>query len=255
LPDLAADVVFVAVLDLAALDALLVEPGPVRRPEVLDVVLGPVAQDDGVLAGDLPGVDHEVAVLAAADHEAVLRDLVHLAAFGHEVEAGALFRRGGLLARVAAADVVHLGDRAVRGLLVIAAVLVLALDQPLQLRRRLEHAFGDLAAHRVVLQLGGGARVVALAARHRRQHGRCLGGGPRSRRAVGRAVRACRTVAARPRGLEAVEAREHEHGLVDQGVPIGPHHLGHLLKRLPDVIGDADLPGGSGVLFHHSRKA
>src|SRR5690242_16883820 len=97
---LAADVVLVAVLDLAALDALLVEPGPVGGAEVLDVVVGPVPQDDGVLAGDLPGVDHEVAVLATADHEAVLRDLVHLAALGHEVEAGALLGGGGLLARV-----------------------------------------------------------------------------------------------------------------------------------------------------------
>src|SRR6185295_6726396 len=215
---LAADVVLVAVFDLAALDALLVEPGPVRRAEVLDVVLGPVAQDDGVLAGDLPGVDHEVAVLAAADHEAVLRDLVHLAALGHEVEAGALFRRGRLLARVAAAHVVHLGDRAVRGLLVVAAVLVLALDQPLQLRGGLQHALGHLAADRIVLQLGGGARIVALAARHRRQHGRrLLRSARRRRRAVGGPVgaRRCSVATAGPRGLEAVEAREHEHGLVD----------------------------------------
>src|SRR5687768_14508695 len=73
---LAADEVLVAVFDLAPLDPLLVEPGPVAAAEVLDEELVAVAEDDGVLARDLAGVNDEVAVLAAADHEAVFRDAI-----------------------------------------------------------------------------------------------------------------------------------------------------------------------------------
>src|SRR5947199_3181065 len=47
---LGADVVFVAVLDLPAADAALVEPGAVRRAQVLDEVVAAFADDGGVLA-------------------------------------------------------------------------------------------------------------------------------------------------------------------------------------------------------------
>src|SRR5438094_9311284 len=71
---LGADEVLVAVFDLAALDSLLVVPGAVGRAEVFDEVVAALADDHRVLAADLAGVDHEVAVLAAADHEPVFRD-------------------------------------------------------------------------------------------------------------------------------------------------------------------------------------
>src|SRR5204862_4875047 len=69
---LGADVVLVPVLDLAAGDPLRVEPGPVRGSEVLDEPGLPLADDGGVLAAHLAGVDHQVAVLAPADQEAIL---------------------------------------------------------------------------------------------------------------------------------------------------------------------------------------
>src|SRR5581483_11906123 len=78
-----ADEVLVAVLDLAPVNPLLVEPGPVRGAEVLDEMVGALAQNRGVLPRDLSGVDDQVAVLAAADDEAVLGDLVEGAVLTH----------------------------------------------------------------------------------------------------------------------------------------------------------------------------
>src|SRR2546426_9103998 len=89
---LGADVVLVAVLDLAARDPARVEPGAVRGAEVLDEPRLPLADDGGVLAAHLAGVDHKVAVLAAADEEAILVHPLQLAPFAEQHEAWA--RRG-----------------------------------------------------------------------------------------------------------------------------------------------------------------
>src|SRR5690349_11796866 len=68
---LGAEEELVAVHDAAALHALAAVPGPVGRAEVLDPPPLRVADEGGVLAGDLGAVDDEVAVTAAADDEPV----------------------------------------------------------------------------------------------------------------------------------------------------------------------------------------
>src|SRR5919106_4629044 len=58
---LAADEVLVPVLDLPALDPLLVEPGAVGGAEVFDVPTVAILDDGGVLSRDFPRVDHQIA--------------------------------------------------------------------------------------------------------------------------------------------------------------------------------------------------
>src|SRR5690606_8618553 len=113
---LAADEVLVSILDLAALDALLVEPGSVRGAEVLDVEAVGLLRDHRVLAGDLAGVDDEVAVLAAADDEEILRDGLGVSALGHQIEKPLAF--GGVVVAF-----VERG-RVVGGLVVVAVVFL-----------------------------------------------------------------------------------------------------------------------------------
>lgn len=48
-----------------------------------------------------------------------------------------------------------------------------------------------------------------------------------------------------------VQPREHEHRLVDQGIAIRAHLLGHVFERLPDVVGDRDLAWRPGARIHH----
>ena len=50
---------------------------------------------------------------------------------------------------------------------------------------------------------------------------------------------------------EPVQTREHEERLVDQRVAVRAHLLGHLFKRLPQVVGDSNLASGAGVLVNH----
>src|SRR5258705_8434146 len=81
---LRADVVLVPVRDLTAGDAARVEPGAVRGPEVLDEPRLPLPDDGGVLAADLAGADHQIAVLSPADHESVLHHPLQLDSLGIE---------------------------------------------------------------------------------------------------------------------------------------------------------------------------
>src|SRR5438067_8132029 len=93
---LGADVILVAFLDLAPRQPALVEPGSVRRAEVLDEPGISLADDGRVLAAHLAGVDHEVAMLAASDEEAILADalqLVPVAGQEHQRAAGCSVRR------------------------------------------------------------------------------------------------------------------------------------------------------------------
>src|SRR5947208_4311575 len=75
---LGAHVILVAFLDLAPRQPALVEPCSVRRAEVLDEPGISLADDGCVLAAHLAGVDHEVAMLAASDEEAILADALQL---------------------------------------------------------------------------------------------------------------------------------------------------------------------------------
>src|SRR5579872_2557939 len=83
---LGADEVLVAFLHLPLADAPLVEPRAIRRAEILDEVVAALAGDRRVLAADLARVDDQVAVLAAADEEALLGDAIELAAVGGDDE-------------------------------------------------------------------------------------------------------------------------------------------------------------------------
>src|SRR5262249_7243649 len=107
----------------------------------------------------------EVAVLSAADDEAVFRDAVELAAFSHEVErvAGAGVALGFL-------DVHPVHARALVGPAFVALALVLALDEALELRRGLQHPLRDPGPPGFVAALlrgGLGPRPAFLRLRHR----------------------------------------------------------------------------------------
>src|SRR5438477_13020255 len=95
---LAADEILVAFLDLPSRDAPLVEPGAVRRAQVLDEPGAALAGDGRVLAAHLAGIDDQIAVLAAADQEPILDHPVQLAPVGEEHQRASAGGRGTRLA-------------------------------------------------------------------------------------------------------------------------------------------------------------
>ena len=88
-----ADEVLVPVLDFSATDPLLVEPGSIGRPEILNEVVIALSDDGSVLARDFAGVDDEIAMPTAPNQKPVFIDSVSPSLFADE-EKGPQSTRG-----------------------------------------------------------------------------------------------------------------------------------------------------------------